>query len=146
MLQKANLSVLTCEVWRGWPSRPGHVLDQRRDSEVGRLWPTEPLTSVGHRRSEADVAAVRPALRGGSDTGSGWRDVGRGVRHQETWGRKGRPRLLGGETLGILKLEELRSQALFSPSTMLSPPQSQSHKLPFLVALANAGKTLLSEL
>lgn len=123
MLQKANLSVLTCEVWRGWPSRPGHVLDQRRDLEVGRLWPTEPLASVGHRRSEAGVVAVRPALRGGSDTGSGWRDAGRGVRHQETQGRKGRPRLLGGKTLGILKLGELRSQALFSPSTMLSPPQ-----------------------
>jgi hypothetical protein len=149
MLQKANLSVLTCEVWRGWPSRPGHVLDQRRDLEVGRLWPTEPLASVGHRRSKAGVAAVRPALRGGSeplasvghrrseagvvavrpalrggsDTGSGWRDAGRGVRPQETQGRKGRPRLLGGKTLGILKLGELRSQALFSPSTMLSPPQ-----------------------
>lgn len=146
------MSVLACEVWRGWPSRPGHVLNQRRDSEVGRLWPTEPLTFMGRRkRSDADVAAVRPALREGSDTGSRWRDAGRGVKLQETRGGKGRPQLLGGGNqsawgLGILKLGELRSQALFSQSTMLSPPQPQSHKLPFLVALTKASKTLLSEL
>lgn len=57
----------TCEVWeRVWPSRPGHVLDQRRDLEVGLLWPTEPLVCGGHRRSKAGVAAVRPAPERGA--------------------------------------------------------------------------------
>lgn len=70
-MQKANLSVLARGLWRGWAARPGHVLDRRRDSEVGRLWPREPLTSMGRKRREADVAAVRLALRGSVMLGVG---------------------------------------------------------------------------